>query len=95
MENTQRNNLIKNRDIVDIECGKQNRKYAMTGTTWGIIKQYYPELIPKVVSKGVVFARMSGEQKQQLIEELQSLGYYVGKYTYLIHSHNTGFYPDV
>lgn len=65
---------------VDLEKGKKSHKFAMTGNTWGVIKEYYPELIPRVVSKGVVFARMSGEQKQQLIEELQTLGYYVGKW---------------
>lgn len=70
---------LTNARYVDIESGKRSHRFAMTGTTWAVIKQYYPDLIPKIVSKGTVFARMSGEQKQQLIEELQSLGYYVGK----------------
>jgi len=51
----------------------------LTGKTWALIKQYYPELIPKVVTRGAIFARMSPDQKQQLVQELQSLGYYVGK----------------
>lgn len=41
--------------------------------------KYFPELVPKIVAKGAVFARMSGSQKQQAIEQLKSLGYYVGK----------------
>lgn len=53
--------------------------FALTGKTWASIKQYYPELIPKVVTRGAIFARMSPDQKQQLVQELQSLGYYVGK----------------
>lgn len=53
-------------------------KFAMTGATWAVIREHHPELIPKVVAKGAVFARMSGEQKQQLVEELQTFGYYVG-----------------
>lgn len=65
---------------MDLEKGvKKSPKFAMTGNTWAIIREYHPELVGKVVAKGAVFARMSGEQKQQLIEELQTLGYYVGK----------------
>lgn len=67
-------------DCLDLERGRKSHKFAMTGNTWAIIKQYYPELLPKVVEKGAVFARMSGQQKQELIEELQTLGYYVGKF---------------
>lgn len=32
-----------------------------------------------MVTRGAIFARMSPDQKQQLVQELQSLGYYVGK----------------
>ncbi|XP_060532708.1 polyamine-transporting ATPase 13A3 isoform X2 [Cylas formicarius] len=52
-------------------------RFAMTGKTWGTIKEYYPELLPRICTRGTVFARMSPEQKQQLVQELQSLGYYV------------------
>jgi cation-transporting ATPase 13A2 len=51
----------------------------LTGKTWALIKQYYPELIPKLTTRGTIFARMSPDQKQQLVQELQALGYYVGK----------------
>lgn len=54
-------------------------KIAISGKSWAVIRDYYPELIPKIVVKGTVFARMSSEQKQQLVQELQQLGYYVGK----------------
>ncbi|XP_012276995.1 probable cation-transporting ATPase 13A3 isoform X2 [Orussus abietinus] len=56
-----------------------NSKYvfSLTGKTWAMIKQHYPELIPKLATRGAVFARMSPDQKQQLVQELQSLGYYV------------------
>ncbi|KAH8860141.1 putative cation-transporting ATPase 13A3 [Schistosoma japonicum] len=50
---------------------------AMSGKTWGIIREYYPWLIPKLVVKGTVFARFHPEQKAQLIESLQSVGYFV------------------
>ncbi|XP_044001966.1 polyamine-transporting ATPase 13A3 isoform X2 [Aphidius gifuensis] len=51
--------------------------FSMTGTTWTTIKNHYPELIPKLVTRGAIFARMSPDQKQQLVQEFQSLGYYV------------------
>lgn len=67
--------------IDDIENNFKYCKYhlAMSGKSWALAKEYFPELIPKLVTKGTVFARMSGEQKQQLILEIQALGYYVGK----------------
>lgn len=63
-----------------VQYSKSKYVFALTGKTWALIKQYYPELIPKVVTRGAIFARMSPDQKQQLVQELQSLGYYVGKY---------------
>ncbi|CAH8511945.1 unnamed protein product [Schistosoma rodhaini] len=50
---------------------------AISGKTWAIIREYYPWLIPKLVVKGTVFARFRPEQKAQLIESLQSVGYFV------------------
>lgn len=50
----------------------------MTGATWAIVRESFPELLPRLVVKGTVFARMSPEQKQQLVGHLQELGYYVG-----------------
>ncbi|OWF45588.1 probable cation-transporting ATPase 13A3 [Mizuhopecten yessoensis] len=57
-----------------------NSKYhlATDGRSWAVIRQYFPDMIPKLVVKGTVFARMSPEQKSQLVEELQELEYYVG-----------------
>ncbi|XP_030760094.1 probable cation-transporting ATPase 13A3 isoform X2 [Sitophilus oryzae] len=64
----------------DIESiGEKDKKYCfvVTGEAWGNIVKYFPDLIPTVVTQGAVFARMSGAQKQQLIEQLKLLGYYV------------------
>lgn len=59
-----------------------NYRFAMTGKVWAILKDYYPELIPRLITRGAIFARMSPEQKQQLVEELQGLGYFVGEFIY-------------
>lgn len=54
-------------------------KFAVTGKAWEVIRDELPDLIPKLIVKGAIFARMSSDQKQQLVLELQQLGYYVGK----------------
>lgn len=54
-----------------------NYRFALTGKAWGVLRESYQELIPRIVTRGTVYARMSPEQKQQLVEELQGLGYYV------------------
>lgn len=53
--------------------------FVMTGKTWTIAKTHFPDAVPKLVTRGTVFARMSPDQKQQLVQELQALGYYVGE----------------
>ncbi|XP_053210773.1 polyamine-transporting ATPase 13A3-like isoform X2 [Panonychus citri] len=51
---------------------------AITGKTFRVLREYYPDLLNKVAIRGTIFARMGPDQKQQLIELLQDLGYYVG-----------------
>lgn len=57
-----------------------NYRFAVTGKVWAAVHDHHPELIPKLITRGSIFARMSPEQKQQLVQELQNLGYYVGKF---------------
>lgn len=59
------------------ELPNNNYRFAMTGKTWTVIRDNFPELLPKFVTRGTVFARMSPENKQALVSELQELGYYV------------------
>lgn len=59
------------------ELPNNNYRFAMIGKTWSIVKEFYPELIAQFVTRGTVFARMSPDQKQSLILELQDIGYYV------------------
>lgn len=53
--------------------------FVMTGKTWTVAKTHFPDTVPSLVTRGAVFARMSPDQKQQLVQELQALGYYVGE----------------
>ncbi|XP_050437408.1 polyamine-transporting ATPase 13A3-like isoform X2 [Adelges cooleyi] len=64
---------------VNTPMGKSSQKYtfALTGKTWSLLKQYCPELLPKIITRASVFSRMSPDQKQQLVQELQGIGYYV------------------
>ncbi|CAN7985648.1 unnamed protein product [Ixodes hexagonus] len=51
---------------------------AITGKTFAVLREHYPDVLRRVAVCGVVFARMAPDQKQQLIELLQEMGYYVG-----------------
>ncbi|XP_064642125.1 polyamine-transporting ATPase 13A3-like isoform X2 [Lineus longissimus] len=66
------------KDSFIMNVAKPKYHFAITGKSWANIKQHFPDLIPKLVVRGTVFARMSPEQKAQLIEALQEVGYYVG-----------------
>ena len=55
-----------------------NYYFACTGKSFEVIRSSNKELLHKLAVRGKVFARMSPEQKQQLVEILQNLGYYVG-----------------
>ena len=46
-------------------------KLAITGRTWALVRQHFPELVPRVLLRTVVWARMSPDQKAQLVEALQ------------------------
>lgn len=50
---------------------------AMDGKTWSIIKKYYPEILPKILARGTIFARFGPDQKSQLVMSLQQLDYIV------------------
>lgn len=57
-----------------------NYRFALTGKVWEAIREYHSDdLLARVLTRGTIFARMGPDQKQQLVEELQRLGYYVGK----------------
>ncbi|XP_072945852.1 polyamine-transporting ATPase 13A3 isoform X2 [Epargyreus clarus] len=55
-----------------------NYKIVMTGDTWKALRSQYPYAVHRVIERGAVFARMSPDQKQQLVLDYQAMGYYVG-----------------
>lgn len=54
-----------------------NWHIAVDGKTWTALKNYHPELLPQIATRGTIFARMAPDQKTQLVEVLQSLDYIV------------------
>ena len=50
----------------------------MDGPSFEVIRSHFPALLKRLAVRGAVFARMSPDQKQTLVEHLQGLGYYVG-----------------
>ncbi|XP_052821050.1 polyamine-transporting ATPase 13A3-like isoform X2 [Mya arenaria] len=70
--------LEKGRTISDIQiCVDEDSstvRFATTGRSWQVLRQFFPDILSKVLVRGVVFARMSPEQKAQLVEGLQELG---------------------
>ena len=72
---------LENESKVTIE---KKSHLALEGQTFNIIKDYFPHLLPKMVISGTVFARMSPENKQQLIESLQTYGYIVSMVCFVI-----------
>ncbi|XP_075970518.1 polyamine-transporting ATPase 13A3-like isoform X2 [Anticarsia gemmatalis] len=44
---------------------------ALEGKTWAVIRTHYPELMPTILSRGMVFGRFGPDQKTQLVTALQ------------------------
>ncbi|XP_032597910.1 polyamine-transporting ATPase 13A2 isoform X2 [Drosophila grimshawi] len=51
--------------------------FAMDGKTWQIVHDLFPQQMEIILTRGAIYARMSPEQKQSLVVELQNLDYYV------------------
>uniref|UniRef100_UPI0037E924A7 polyamine-transporting ATPase 13A2 isoform X1 n=2 Tax=Semicossyphus pulcher TaxID=241346 RepID=UPI0037E924A7 len=51
---------------------------AISGKSFAALCDHFPEYLPKVLLRATVFARMTPDQKTQLVKELQKLNYLVG-----------------
>ncbi|XP_037540459.1 polyamine-transporting ATPase 13A2-like [Nematolebias whitei] len=58
--------------------GPPDYHLAIDGKSFAALRDHFPEDLPKVLMKATVFARMTPDQKAQLVKELQSLNYCVG-----------------
>uniref|UniRef100_A0A0B7AE23 Cation-transporting ATPase n=1 Tax=Arion vulgaris TaxID=1028688 RepID=A0A0B7AE23_9EUPU len=63
---------------VNVSVTQHRKHLAVSGKSFHVISDYFPELLPKICVQGTIFARMSPEQKCQLIEQLQKIDYTVG-----------------
>uniref|UniRef100_A0A4W6BWR6 ATPase cation transporting 13A2 n=1 Tax=Lates calcarifer TaxID=8187 RepID=A0A4W6BWR6_LATCA len=51
---------------------------AINGKSFAALCDHFPEYLPKILMRTTVFARMTPDQKTQLVKELQKLNYRVG-----------------
>uniref|UniRef100_A0A8C5N6Y8 Cation-transporting ATPase n=1 Tax=Gouania willdenowi TaxID=441366 RepID=A0A8C5N6Y8_GOUWI len=67
-------------DVCRVDEPKTQELYhfAMSGKTFAVIAEHFPDMLQKLVLHGTVFARMAPDQKTQLIEALQGVDYFVG-----------------
>nr|XP_033814062.1 probable cation-transporting ATPase 13A3 isoform X2 [Geotrypetes seraphini] len=61
-----------------LENHQMEYHFAMNGKSFAVILEHFPDLVPKLMLHGTVFARMAPDQKTQLVEALQTVDYYVG-----------------
>ncbi|XP_040389701.1 polyamine-transporting ATPase 13A2 isoform X4 [Cygnus olor] len=59
-------------------CLPQPCHLALNGKSFAVVREHFPELLPKILIRATVFARMSPDQKTQLVCSLQELNYCVG-----------------
>uniref|UniRef100_A0ACB8EEJ0 Uncharacterized protein n=1 Tax=Sphaerodactylus townsendi TaxID=933632 RepID=A0ACB8EEJ0_9SAUR len=53
-------------------------RFALNGKSFAVICEHFPGLLPKILVRATVFARMSPDQKTLLVRSLQDLNYCVG-----------------
>ncbi|XP_054857789.1 polyamine-transporting ATPase 13A2 isoform X2 [Eublepharis macularius] len=52
--------------------------FALNGESFAVVCEHFSELLPKILVRATVFARMSPDQKTLLVRSLQDLNYCVG-----------------
>lgn len=61
--------------FINIQMENDKVFYAIDGRSWSVLESDFPNWLPHVVSKGLVFGRMLPEQKVKLVEHFQNMGY--------------------
>uniref|UniRef100_A0A674CMZ3 ATPase 13A3 n=1 Tax=Salmo trutta TaxID=8032 RepID=A0A674CMZ3_SALTR len=82
---TSKDNLeISLEDVGHVAYGEQHKQqeqgyhFAMSGRSFAVITEHFPDLVQKLALRATIFARMAPDQKTQLVEVLQSVDYTVG-----------------
>uniref|UniRef100_A0A4W5MDL8 Polyamine-transporting ATPase 13A3 n=1 Tax=Hucho hucho TaxID=62062 RepID=A0A4W5MDL8_9TELE len=71
-------------DVGHVAYGEQHKQqeqgyhFAMSGRSFAVITEHFPDLVQKLALRATIFARMAPDQKTQLVEVLQSVDYTVG-----------------
>ncbi|XP_058849284.1 polyamine-transporting ATPase 13A2-like isoform X1 [Acipenser ruthenus] len=51
---------------------------ALNGKSFAVVCEHFPDILPQILLKGTIFARMAPDQKTQLVQGLQEINYCVG-----------------
>jgi cation-transporting ATPase 13A3/4/5 len=69
--------LSNNNNYNSVSVNSNNYHFAITGKSFNVVRDHYPDVMERLVTRGAIFARMSPDQKETLVSGLQALGYYV------------------
>ncbi len=74
--------LLQDEDEINEETTTNNKNkvpyvFVLSGKIWSVLWEEGGPLLDRIVAKGAVYARMSPENKAQLVEKLQGIGYVV------------------
>ncbi|XP_074074397.1 polyamine-transporting ATPase 13A2 [Macrotis lagotis] len=61
-----------------VEPTEKHCHLALNGKVFAVVLDHFPELLPKILLQGTIFARMTPEQKTQLVCGFRNLNYCVG-----------------
>lgn len=62
---------------VDLGLDESDYNFAIDGKSFATVSKYFPDIYEKMLINGSVYARMTPDQKAQLVESLISIGYCV------------------
>ncbi|XP_069831157.1 probable cation-transporting ATPase 13A4 isoform X2 [Dendropsophus ebraccatus] len=77
-ENQVKNLCINGEEMLNNKNQESDYHFSMSGKTYENLETYFYDLLPKILMRGTVFARMSPGQKSTIIDEFRKLDYYVG-----------------
>ena len=82
------NNTVQPAEIISETKLTMDYTFATDGKSFNIIRDHFPIVFERLCTRGSVFARMTPDQKEFLIEELQELGMKKNNNTFLFLCYN-------